>query len=43
MLLQLENTDRKGLNTLLDFAWQNQLKLSVVDGKGNDYFLPVNL
>ena len=40
MLLQLENTDKKGLNTLLNFAKQNQLKLSVIDSEKNDYFLP---
>ncbi|MEO8821135.1 MAG: hypothetical protein ABI267_04840 [Ginsengibacter sp.] len=40
MLLQLENTDKKDLNTLLNFAKQNQLKLSVIDSKENDYFLP---
>lgn len=40
MLLELENTDKKGLNTLLNFAKQNQLKLSVVDSEKNDYFLP---
>ena len=40
MLLELENTDKKGLNTLLNFAKQNQLKLSVIDSKKNDYFLP---
>lgn len=42
MLLQLENTDQKSLNTLLNFAKQNQLKLSVLDSKKNDYFLPGN-
>ncbi|MEO6838857.1 MAG: hypothetical protein ABI261_01160 [Ginsengibacter sp.] len=40
MLLQLENTDKKDLNTLLNFAKQNQLKLSVIDSEKNDYFLP---
>ena len=40
MLLQLENTDKKSLNTLLNFAKQNQLKLSVIDSEKNDYFLP---
>mgnify|MGYP001550494624 CR=1 FL=1 len=40
MLLQLENTDKKGLNTLLNFAKQNQLKLSVIDSAKSDYFLP---
>lgn len=40
MLLQLENTGKKGLKTLLNFAKQNQLKLSVIDNEKNDYFLP---
>lgn len=40
MLLQLDNTNKKDFNTLMNFAKQNQLKLTVVDGKENDYFLP---
>ena len=40
MLLQLENTGKKDLDTLLNFAKQNQLKLSVIDSEKNDYFLP---
>lgn len=40
MLLQLENTDKKDIDKLLDFAKKNQLKLSVVDSEENDYFLP---
>lgn len=42
MLLQSENIDKKGLNTLLNFAKQNQLKLSVIDSGENEYFLPGN-
>lgn len=40
MLLQLENTDKEDLNKLLNFAKQNQLRLSVIDSKKNEYFLP---
>lgn len=39
MLLQLENTDTEALNKLLNFARQNQLELSVIDSKKDDYFL----
>ncbi len=40
MLLQLENTSKKDINKLLNFAKQNQLELSLVDDNENNYFLP---
>jgi len=40
MLLQLENTNKKDINKLLNFAKQNQLELSVVDDNEDNYFLP---
>ncbi len=40
MLLQLENTNKKNINMLLNFAKQNHLELSVVDDNENNYFLP---
>lgn len=40
MLLQLENTNKENVNKLLNFAKQNKLKLSVIDGSENNYFLP---
>ena len=40
MLLQLENTNKENINKLLNFAKQNQLKLSLVDDTENNYFLP---
>lgn len=40
MLLQLENTSKESINKLLDFAKQNQLKLSVIDDTENNFFLP---
>ena len=40
MLLQLENTSKDDINKLLDFAKQNQLKLSVIDDTENNFFLP---
>jgi hypothetical protein len=40
MLLQLENTSKESINKLLDFAKQNQLKLSVIDDTKNNFFLP---
>lgn len=39
MLLQLENTSRDDVNKLLEFAKQNQLKLSLIDD-GESYHLP---
>lgn len=42
MLFELENTDKETINTLFDFAKQNQLKLSIIEDE-NDYFLPGNL
>ena len=40
MLLQLENTSKDDINKLLNFAKQNQLKLSVIDDTENNFFLP---
>ncbi len=40
MLLQLENTDQENINKLIEFAGQNQMKLSKLDDNGDDYFLP---
>ncbi|MEP6584920.1 MAG: hypothetical protein ABJA90_11675 [Ginsengibacter sp.] len=40
MLLQLENTNKKDIDKLLDFAKQNHLELSLVDENEDDYFLP---
>ena len=40
MLLQLENTNKKDINMLLNFAKQNHLKLSLIDDKADNYFLP---
>lgn len=40
MLLQLENTNKENVHKLLNFAKQNQLKLSVIDDIENNYFLP---
>ncbi len=40
MLLQLENTNKKNINKLLDFAKQNHLQLSLIDDNENNYFLP---
>ena len=40
MLLQLEITTQDDINKLLNFAQQNQLKLSVIDDTENNFFLP---
>ena len=40
MLLQLENTSRKNINRLLDFARDHDLKLELVDDPGGNYYLP---
>ena len=40
MLLQLENTSKKDINKLLNFAKQNHLELSIIDDNENNYFLP---
>ncbi len=40
MLFQLENTNKKDINKLLNFAKQNNLELSVVDDTYHNYFLP---
>ena len=39
MLLQLENNSKEGLNKLLAFAHQNQIKLSLVDDS-DQFHLP---
>lgn len=40
MLLQLEDTNQDKINMLLNFAKQHDLKLSLIDEKGEDYLLP---
>ena len=40
MLLQLENTNQDNINKLLDFAQQNNLRLSLIDEAENNYMLP---
>lgn len=40
MLLQLENTSPNKINKLLEFAKQNDLKLSVIDDAVTNYVLP---
>jgi hypothetical protein len=40
MLLQLDETNREGLNSLLTFAKENNLKLSLVDESEHNNHLP---
>ena len=40
MLLQLENTSRKNINRLLDFAKDHDLKLELVDCQDDNHYLP---
>ncbi len=40
MLLQLQNTDKDGINKLLAFARQNNLQLSLLDEGTDNLFLP---
>jgi molybdenum cofactor biosynthesis enzyme MoaA len=40
MLFQLENTNKKDIDKLLNFAKQNHLKLSLIDDNDTNYFLP---
>ncbi len=40
MLLQLENTNKENVDKLLNFAKENQLKLSVMDDYENNFSLP---
>lgn len=40
MLLQLENTNKENIDKLLNFAKENQLKLSVMDDYENNFSLP---
>ena len=40
MLLQLENSDKKQIQILLNFAKENQLDLKILDEGGDKFFLP---
>jgi hypothetical protein len=40
MLFELENTTKENINKLLDFARQNDLKLSFLDDVEQNVFLP---
>ncbi len=40
MLLELEKTNKDNIDKLLNFAKENQLKLSVMDDYETNFFLP---
>lgn len=40
MLFQLENTSKKNINLLLDFAKKNKIELQLLDEVENEYYLP---
>ncbi len=40
MLLQLDDTDQENIEKLLSFARNNNLKLSLVDEREDNYLLP---
>lgn len=40
MLLQLENTSRENLNSLLNFAQEHNLKLELIDDQSGNHYLP---